>query len=340
MKKLVLLLILFTNQLLAQDNKISFSANIIRPNSDSIVVHNKNFKITIKGKDGKFSESFNAPQGFYQLFDGSEFANLYLSGGFILELKADGKRFSETLSFDGNGAMENNYLLKKKAIDKTMKQGFGGKLPSEEELKIVLKKRFSEAKNYLYQEGFSPSFSNLMLAEYQLEDKRIIDELKNVTLKTSGITSLEGKIAPNFEYANHKGGKTTLSSLTGKYVFLDIWATWCAPCRAEIPYLKKLEQHYKTQNIVFVSISVDKQDDYEKWIKFVNDEKLGGIQLFADKDFSSEWVKAFKIDGIPRFILIDPIGKIHTADAPRPSSPDLKMFLDKLLTSKIKEAEK
>lgn len=146
MKKLVLLLILVTNQLFAQESKISFSAHIIHPNSDSIVVHNKNFKITIRGKEGKFSENFVAPQGFYQLFDGSEFANLYLSPGFILELKADGKQFSKTLSFEGNGAMENNYLLKKKAIDKTMKQGFGGKLPNEEELKIVLEKRFSEAK--------------------------------------------------------------------------------------------------------------------------------------------------------------------------------------------------
>lgn len=179
-----------------------------------------------------------------------------------------------------------------------------------------------------------------MLAEYELENKRIIDELKTVTLKASGITGLEGTIAPNFEYLNHKGGKTTLSSLRGKYVYLDIWATWCAPCRSEIPYLKELEMLYKKQNIKFVSISVDKQEDYEKWTKFINDENLGGIQLFADNDWQSEWIKAFKIDGIPRFILIDSAGKVHNADAPRPSSPELKMLFDKLLTSKEKEAEK
>ncbi|RYG08933.1 MAG: TlpA family protein disulfide reductase [Chitinophagaceae bacterium] len=313
-----------------------FSAGIVHPNSDSLVIHNKDFKITLSGNEGKFSENFNAPKGFYQLFDGVAFATLYLSPGFDLQLKADGNSFSETLSFSGIGAKENDFILGKKATDQKLIQNFGGQLPTSEDLQKVLDKRLLEAKNILSSSNFSSDFTNLMLAEYEVENHRITEELNTVKSKLNEVSSLKGIIAPEFNYANYSGGKTALTSLRGKYVYLDIWATWCAPCGAEIPYLKELEQKYKNQNIIFLSISVDKQKDYEKWLKFVSDEKLGGVQLFADKDFYSDWVKAFKVDSIPRFILIDPDGKVADPDALRPSSPELKIKLDKLLLPEAK----
>ncbi|RZJ82346.1 MAG: TlpA family protein disulfide reductase [Flavobacterium sp.] len=232
--------------------------------------------------------------------------------------------------------MENDFMLGKKATDQKLKQSFGGQLPTAEELQKVLDKRLLDAKNILSAGKFSSDFPSLMLAEYELENQRITEELNTVKSKINEVSSLKGIIAPEFNYANYSGGKTALTSLRGKYVYLDIWATWCAPCRAEIPDLKELEKHYKNKNIVFVSISVDKQEDYEKWKKFVNDEKLGGVQLFADKDFNSDWVKAFKIDGIPRFIIIDPTGKVVDPDALRPSSSELKLKLDKLLIAETK----
>ncbi|RZK56977.1 MAG: TlpA family protein disulfide reductase [Pedobacter sp.] len=336
MKKIAFLLILVTNQLFAQEGKISFSANIIHPNSDSLVIHNKDFKITLRGNKGKFSEKFNAPKGFYQLFDGVAFATLYLNPGFDLQIKADGNNFNETLSFTGIGAKDNDFILGKKATDQKLIQNFGGQLPTSEELQKVLDRRLLDAKNILSAGNFSSDFLSLMLTEYELENQRITEELNTVKSKLNEVSSLKGIIAPEFDYANYNGGKTTLSSLRGKYVYLDIWATWCAPCRSEIPYLKELETLYKKQNIKFVSISVDKQEDYEKWKKFANEEKLGGVQLFADKDFNSDWVKAFKIDGIPRFIIIDPTGKVVDPDAFRPSSPELKFKLDKLLIAETK----
>lgn len=320
-----------TAGLYAQENNIRFKAEITRPNSDSLVIHNQTFKVTLKGKDGKFSDNLNAPQGFYQFFDGAEFATLYFSPGFELQLKADGKKFRETLSFSGNGAVENNYLLKKVADDTKMKQSFGGKLPSDEELQKALNKRFSDAKAYLSANTFNPEFSKLMLAEYEKENIRIAEELKAVRLRTNGISALEGITAPEFDYSNHKGGKTKLSSLKGKYLYIDIWATWCGPCRVEIPHLQKLESSYAGKNIEFISISIDTQKDFEKWKKFVTDKQLGGVQLFADNDWKSDWIQAFKIDGIPRFILIGPDGKVIDPNAARPSSSELKPLLDTLL---------
>jgi len=141
----------------------------------------------------------------------------------------------------------------------------------------------------------------------------------------------KGKASPVFvNYENFKGGKTSLSDLKGKYVYLDIWATWCAPCKAEIPFLKTLEKEYAGKNIEIVSISVDKPEAYETWKKMVADEQLGGMQLYADNNFESQFILDYGINAIPRFILIDPAGNIVDADAARPSDPKLKELFTEL----------
>jgi len=139
-----------------------------------------------------------------------------------------------------------------------------------------------------------------------------------------------GNASPKFKYENHKGGKTSLDDLKGKYVYIDVWATWCGPCIGEIPSLKKVEKKYHNKNIEFVSISIDDKKDYTTWKKMVVDKDLGGIQLMADNDWKSKFVKEYAIEGIPRFILIDPEGNILDADAPRPSSEKLIELFDEL----------
>jgi len=145
------------------------------------------------------------------------------------------------------------------------------------------------------------------------------------------IKKMNGKKAPNFDYENHAGGKTTLESLSGKYVFVDVWATWCGPCRAEIPSLKELEKSFHGKNIAFVSISVDAEKDHDKWKTFVTEKQLTGIQLYAAKTAEPNFIGAFNINTIPRFILIDPSGNVLDADAARPSDPKLKTQLEGLV---------
>lgn len=139
------------------------------------------------------------------------------------------------------------------------------------------------------------------------------------------------KPAPGFTYASVKGKKVSLASLRGKYVYIDIWATWCGPCKKEIPYLMEIEKSYKGRKIHFVSLSVDSPKDKEKWKKYVSDNHLEGLQLIADNAIESDFIKKFNIAAIPRFILISPDGKIISADAKRPSDPALKAQLDSLL---------
>ncbi len=140
-----------------------------------------------------------------------------------------------------------------------------------------------------------------------------------------------GKPSPKFaNYENHAGGTISLDDLKGKYVYIDVWATWCGPCLREIPSLQKTEEAYHDKNIAFVSISVDDKDAHETWKKMVTDKELGGLQLFADNSFKSQFIEDYLIMGIPKFILLDTEGNIIDANAPRPSSDDLKTVLDGL----------
>ena len=141
----------------------------------------------------------------------------------------------------------------------------------------------------------------------------------------------QGKPSPKFiNYDNNAGGTLSLDDLKGKYVYIDVWATWCGPCIAQIPYLKILEKEYHGKNITFLSISADAPKDHDKWKKMIVDKKLGGVQVMADKAFQSQFTEDYIIRSIPRFILIDPEGNIVTKKAPRPSSPELTKLFNEL----------
>ncbi len=142
----------------------------------------------------------------------------------------------------------------------------------------------------------------------------------------------KGSNAYNFSYENLAGKKVSMNDLKGKVVLIDVWATWCGPCKVEIPHLKKLEEEFKGKNVEFVSISVDVEKDKEKWKNMIAKDSLGGTQLFAGG--WSDITKYYDITGIPRFLVFDQNGKIVTADAPRPSAPELKELLENTLQGK------
>lgn len=157
----------------------------------------------------------------------------------------------------------------------------------------------------------------------QSQKKRSMDILAPLALLKPGDDAFK------FSYPDKNGKTVTMDDLKGKVVLVDVWATWCGPCKAEIPHLKKLEEEMKGKDVSIVSISVDEAKDKDKWLKMIADDHLGGTQLFA-----SGWgdlAKYYKINGIPRFMVFDKQGKIVTVDSPRPSSPELKALLLKTL---------
>lgn len=135
-----------------------------------------------------------------------------------------------------------------------------------------------------------------------------------------------GDKSPSFKYWDIDSVEVSLDDLKGKYVYIDVWATWCGPCKGELPHLKELEKKMHGKNIVFVSISCDK--DKEAWKKMVKEKELGGVQLHNGGD--REFMTAFAITGIPRFILLDKEGKIVNPKMTRPSNPETEKTLKEL----------
>jgi len=129
----------------------------------------------------------------------------------------------------------------------------------------------------------------------------------------------KGSPSPSFNYPDTSGKNISLESLKGKLVYVDVWATWCGPCRAQIPFLKQLEEKYREEDIAFVSLSIDQLKNISKWKDMIVDKELEGIQIIADKAWRSKFVTDYVIEGIPRFILIDKDGNLMDPMAPRPA---------------------
>jgi thiol-disulfide isomerase/thioredoxin len=330
MKKVLLFLfaIVYTNVSFGQENVLKIQADISNRNGDVLFV--KNNKVIVKeikvDDSGHFTASFEVKEGMYQLYDGKEYTDVFLKNGFDLSLMMDAKKFDESIVYTGKGSAENNYLAKKVLASSDFNyEELLASTPEDFTKKITEKQ--NKTSIALEKGKFDPNFVALQKKEMEIELLQMKMEFKNKQAQLK----LNNAPSTTFDYVNFAGGKTKLEDLRGKYVYIDVWATWCGPCRGEIPFLAKVEEKYKGKNIAFVSISADEDKDFDKWKKFVSDKKLGGIQLFADKNWNSEFITAFGINSIPRFILIDPKGIVVNADAPRPSDPQLQEKLDSLL---------
>lgn len=153
--------------------------------------------------------------------------------------------------------------------------------------------------------------------------KEIYDRMEHFRQLSPGVR------APQFELADIKGGHVDLDQLKGKYVLIDVWATWCGPCKAEHPYWEQLIEDYNKYDIHFVSVSIDK--DKAAWEKMVKEESMKGVHLHGGTK-SKAFQEDYLINGIPHYILIDPDGNIVRNGFSRPSNTQTRNTLDDLLT--------
>jgi thiol-disulfide isomerase/thioredoxin len=330
MNRIIILLIATLTSFLtfAKDDVVTFTAKIENRNSDTLTIRGANrfVKQIVADKKGNFKSSFEVEEGFYQMYDGKFYGQLYLKNGYDLFLNMDAKKEYESMVFKGNGANENNFLVKSKINSK--EYDYDTLLSSDE---VVFNTLFEERKKTVLATLNNKPLEKMFIENFTKDSEQSLKGLKEYYMQTLEAKKMNGSMSPDFAFENAKGGTTSLTDLKGNYIYIDVWATWCGPCRAEIPFLKEAEHKYEGKNISFISLSIDRVADKEKWAKFIVDKELGGIQLFAEADWKSQFVEDYKIKGIPRFILLDPAGKIVNADAPRPSSPELTVLLDTLL---------
>jgi len=128
-----------------------------------------------------------------------------------------------------------------------------------------------------------------------------------------------GNEAPEIEMEDPDGNLVLLSSLRGKALYIDFWATWCGPCQGEIPYMAKLAEKYKNdKDVLCVSISLD--EDKDAWKAQISEEKPIWPQYVLTKKGQDDVANVYKINSIPRFMLLDKDGLVVSPNAQRPSS--------------------
>lgn len=290
------------------------------------------YKKTIKlNEDGTFSDTLHlSSKGEILMFSIDGVSRVFLKNDDDVKVSLDVKNPKESLNFTGTGSETSDYIAKKMFLQSQVdvNELFALDKPSFDKKASETIAKFQELLDN------SKNLDSAFFAQEKIGlaslPKMLKEQYARMNAKQTANVSLVGKPSPLFtNYENYKGGTTSLKDLRGKYVYIDVWATWCRPCIVEIPHLHKLEEKFKGKDIHFVSISIDKENVKDKWKKMIKDKEMGGIQLFAPQNDS--FIKEFKINSIPRFILIDPKGNIVNANAPRPSSPKTLELLTSLL---------
>ncbi|PCH69982.1 MAG: hypothetical protein COC01_00020 [Bacteroidetes bacterium] len=155
-------------------------------------------------------------------------------------------------------------------------------------------------------EQFKTIYTNEDYLKILKEEYEVSDRLK------------PGAPAPNFKFPNAEGEHVSLSDFKGKVVYIEVWASWCAPCRAEIPYAKKLANNYfKDKEIVFLNVSIDTHA--ESWQKLIYKENMPGVHLLAGEHHDANIMELYNASGIPHYVLIDKDGKIIKNNCKSPS---------------------
>ncbi|MGL5233656.1 MAG: TlpA family protein disulfide reductase [Empedobacter falsenii] len=162
------------------------------------------------------------------------------------------------------------------------------------------------------------TFFSCNKSEQKIEESAEIEKIDSVAKKESPESEIPKELikAPDFSLADINGKRFDLSDFKGKYVYMDIWATWCGPCKVQIPFMKELEKQFHNAPIHFVSVSLDKLEDKPIWGKMVRENQMAGVQLFAGREDNFGF--DYKIEYIPTFIILDKEGNIMIDRAPAP----------------------
>ncbi|MDO1445153.1 TlpA disulfide reductase family protein [Rhodocytophaga aerolata] len=154
---------------------------------------------------------------------------------------------------------------------------------------------------YVFLDSLSKGF------EKQMPNSKFVKEFKTKLAQYKNVVTV-GQPAPEISLNNPEGNPISLSSLRGKYVLIDFWASWCGPCRQENPNVVRMYNKFKGKNFEIFGVSLDKSK--EKWLEAIQKDQLSWVHVSDLKYWQSAGAEAYGVQSIPATFLVDPSGKV------------------------------
>jgi thiol-disulfide isomerase/thioredoxin len=298
---------------------------------DSLIIYDKNKSWEIKSVL-RFKESNividtmnileNKLYQIYSFLDGKqgELGELVISKNSKIALAIDEKELFESIDYSGNFKLSNNFLAYSKKYQNQLSEMVRNGI-EQEELEILI----HEKGELINGKGVSLDIADSLFAYVKVKFLEFSDILKQKNTKYLYKKSLVNEIGNNFSFTDIDDNNISLKDFQGKYLYIDVWDTWCKPCKVEYVFLKQLEEHFSNNDeLQIISISTDRE--FDKWENYITKSSTEGMQLYSGAN--SEFVKFYDIGALPRFIFLNKEGRIISPEEIRPSNPELLKKLE------------
>ncbi len=291
------------------DGKFTFTGTIEEPQLYLIFAENNNNPIVFFGENANIEIKGEAETFHNAVVSGSKITDVY--NNFTKEMPGKERineinREFQQASTSGNTEMQQALRTEATELMEEQKAYFINFIKTNTN-SIVSAYMAIQAAGEFELEEFKTLIAEL---EENIGTSQYINELKEILTarektEASQQATKIGAIAPDFTLESVDGKKVALSSLKGKYLFVDFWASWCRPCREENPNVVKAYNKYAEKGFDVLSVSLDK--DSAAWKKAIADDKLTWTQLI---DATGDVATTYGITGIPHTLLLDKEGKI------------------------------
>lgn len=297
---------------------------------------------------GKYNFDFIAKQeGIYRLSSGDALDISFINDEEQIQINADATKFANyTVKGSPNSEALIQYMKLYRSKDSSLfatlyaldnlqqSQGKDSSILFQQQQKEIKIKALNDHVEQTINSSNSPAliYYALGMALRSMEINKVLAMAKAVAEKTKAEPLIEfatilsgqvqtaspasaitvGSMAPEIALQDPSGKIITLSSLKGKYVLVDFWASWCGPCRRENPNVVAAYAQFKNKNFTILGVSLD--DNKADWLAAIQQDQLNWIQVSDLKKWESTVVSTYQIQGIPFNVLLDPTGKIIATD--------------------------